>query len=276
MQTGYSCTEGGFISFQCSEGHLHVNDDWVILEPVDANGKPVPPGTLSDKLYLTNLANFVQPVIRYEVTVPDRMAIRFNQAGQAIAWADKSFSSLLYMPLTQLFMAVVLIFTYYMINRSRPQIDPANREKTMEQNIRFRYRWSVFTVVLGLLLILLLALVQLSMMGIVSSGLAVTASFVLMVVIILAVILLSVLSGQSGNRIKVGTSTEGSPIIRDDDAYWKLGMWYYNPDDPSIFIEKRVGIGWTVNWGRPMAWVVIAGIIILIAGFSIISTSMVK
>lgn len=56
------------MAFQCSEGHLHVNDDWVLLEQVDAAGNPVPPGTLADKIYITNLASFAQPVIRYEVT----------------------------------------------------------------------------------------------------------------------------------------------------------------------------------------------------------------
>ncbi len=68
VQTSYSCTEGGLIAFQCSEGHLHINSDWVIVEPVDASGRPVPAGTLADKVYITNLTNYVQPVIRYEVT----------------------------------------------------------------------------------------------------------------------------------------------------------------------------------------------------------------
>ncbi len=73
VQSGYACTEGGLIAFQCREGHLHVNDDWVIIEPVDAAGNPVPPGTLADKIYITNLASFAQPVIRYEVT--DRVRV---------------------------------------------------------------------------------------------------------------------------------------------------------------------------------------------------------
>lgn len=73
VQSGYSCTEGGMIAFQCREGHQHINADWVIIEPVDKDGNPVPAGVLSDKLYLTNLANFAQPVIRYEVTDRVRM-----------------------------------------------------------------------------------------------------------------------------------------------------------------------------------------------------------
>ncbi len=68
VQTSYSCTEGGTIACECSKQHFHINDDWVIVEPVDQNNLPVPDGVLSDKILLTNLYNASQPFIRYEVT----------------------------------------------------------------------------------------------------------------------------------------------------------------------------------------------------------------
>ena len=67
-QTSYACTEGGAVACECTQQHLHINDDWVIVEPVDAKGEPVPDGKLADKYLLTNLYNFTQPLIRYEVT----------------------------------------------------------------------------------------------------------------------------------------------------------------------------------------------------------------
>ena len=73
VQTHYSCTEGGEIACECAEGHLHINEDWVILEAVDAKNHPVPCGTLSDKVLITNLANRIQPFIRYELT--DRVVV---------------------------------------------------------------------------------------------------------------------------------------------------------------------------------------------------------
>ena len=45
-----------------------MNDDWVILEAVDENNQPVPFGTQSSKVLLTNLANKVCPFIRFEIT----------------------------------------------------------------------------------------------------------------------------------------------------------------------------------------------------------------
>lgn len=63
----YCSTEGGEIAMSCPEGHLHLNIDWVIVEPIDTKGNPVPEGELSDAVLLTDLSNFVQPIIRYKV-----------------------------------------------------------------------------------------------------------------------------------------------------------------------------------------------------------------
>jgi phenylacetate-coenzyme A ligase PaaK-like adenylate-forming protein len=68
VQTSYSCTEGGTIACECKERHFHINDDWVIVEAVDKDNRPVPDGVQSDKILLTNLFNYTQPFIRYEVT----------------------------------------------------------------------------------------------------------------------------------------------------------------------------------------------------------------
>ena len=73
VQTHYSCTEGGEIACECSERHLHINEDCVIFEPVDKDYKPVPCGVMSDKVLITNLANRIQPFIRYELT--DRVIV---------------------------------------------------------------------------------------------------------------------------------------------------------------------------------------------------------
>jgi phenylacetate-coenzyme A ligase PaaK-like adenylate-forming protein len=64
----YGATECLAIANQCSAGRLHVNEDLAIVEPVDAAGRPVPVGVASDKLYLTNLVNRAQPLLRYEVS----------------------------------------------------------------------------------------------------------------------------------------------------------------------------------------------------------------
>jgi phenylacetate-coenzyme A ligase PaaK-like adenylate-forming protein len=63
----YGASECLSIAFECRHGRLHLNDDWVVLEPIDAAGRPVPPGVASHSVLLTNLANKVQPLIRYQL-----------------------------------------------------------------------------------------------------------------------------------------------------------------------------------------------------------------
>ena len=70
----YGCTESGYAAYGCAQGWLHLLEDWVIVEPVDAGHNPVPPGTVSHTVLMTNLANRVQPIIRYDVG--DRVLVR--------------------------------------------------------------------------------------------------------------------------------------------------------------------------------------------------------
>jgi len=45
---------------------------------------------------------------------------------------------------------------------------------------------------------------------------------------------------------------------------WYGGMIYYNPQDPAIFVEKRVGIGYTMNFANPLGWLLVGGIILVV------------
>jgi len=63
----YGATEFGGIAYSCRFNWLHVNSDWCILEPVDKAYNPTPPGQTSETTLITNLANRVQPIIRYDL-----------------------------------------------------------------------------------------------------------------------------------------------------------------------------------------------------------------
>lgn len=63
----YAATECPYLSYACDEGWLHVNTDWVVFEPVDEGYKPVAPGNDAHTVLIGNLANKVQPVLRYDL-----------------------------------------------------------------------------------------------------------------------------------------------------------------------------------------------------------------
>jgi len=65
----WAASEAGAIGSSCGQGRgMHLSDDLLIVEPVDAQGDPVPPGVRSAKVYVTNLFNPALPLIRYELT----------------------------------------------------------------------------------------------------------------------------------------------------------------------------------------------------------------
>lgn len=67
VRDSYGASECFLIANECRCGHLHLNADWVILEPVDEHGVAVAPGEFGATTLLTNLANHVQPIIRYDL-----------------------------------------------------------------------------------------------------------------------------------------------------------------------------------------------------------------
>ena len=86
-----------------TDGGAHINADWAIVEVVDEAYRPVPPGELGSKVLVTNLANYVQPIIRYEVadrlvmaTEPCRCGSRLpriarveGRSGEALWYLDR-------------------------------------------------------------------------------------------------------------------------------------------------------------------------------------------
>jgi phenylacetate-CoA ligase len=62
----FGAVENCVLATECEHGRLHVSPDFGILEIVDDNGEPAPPGTLG-RILCTGLANRTQPLIRYEI-----------------------------------------------------------------------------------------------------------------------------------------------------------------------------------------------------------------
>ncbi len=66
---------------------------------------------------------------------------------------------------------------------------------------------------------------------------------------------------RRGRKIEERYHKETS-VITDDDEYWLGGILYCNPNDRRVMVEKRAGIGGTINIGHPVGKAI--GIIVLI------------
>jgi len=89
VHSQWIASEAGCLGYSCLRGRgLHLNDDLVIVEAVDADGQPVPAGTRSTKIYITNLFNDVLPLIRFEVTDQVTVTAGVCPCGCAHTWIE--------------------------------------------------------------------------------------------------------------------------------------------------------------------------------------------
>ena len=83
---------------------------------------------------------------------------------------------------------------------------------------------------------------------------------------------MSLVYGQSGSRLQA--RMQGGQLqdclVEDSDEHWVLGIIYFNPNDASVFLPKRFGVGWTVNMAKPAAWAFFGGIILLSVLFAVV------
>ena len=57
--------------------------------------------------------------------------------------------------------------------------------------------------------------------------------------------------------------SNGSPARAFVAGHWRFGQLYKNAEDPALFVPTRTGSRWTLNFGRPVA-VVLLGLILLV------------
>jgi len=70
----YAATETASIASTCSQGGWHLCEDFVIVEPVTEDYRPVPVGVTADKVLVTVLFSRTLPLIRYELTDSIRLS----------------------------------------------------------------------------------------------------------------------------------------------------------------------------------------------------------
>jgi uncharacterized membrane protein len=66
--------------------------------------------------------------------------------------------------------------------------------------------------------------------------------------------------------VRAGAAGGATATDRDDDRFWKAGIVYVNREDPAVLVGARAAYGWTVNFGNPTAWLLIAGFVAVPAG----------
>ncbi|NLT11964.1 MAG: DUF1648 domain-containing protein [Clostridiaceae bacterium] len=221
-------------------------------------------------------------------TLPDTVVTHWNASMEADSWSEKSLMTVLSIPLVALGMTVFMAISNMMVWRMKLQINQEDPARSFAQHRLYRLYLSH---VLGAITILM------TLMFLFIYGLAIqlweptkTIMYIAMGVPSLLMIILPVgltlKVGQAGNKINPviseadrfvagimpQTSSHRNITSRQDDRYWKLGMFYYNKEDPTLFVEDRFGTNSGFNYARPLAWLFAAMIIILTVGTIVLTT----
>lgn len=200
--------------------------------------------------------------------LPEFLPMHLDIEGNINNFAPKSLKIILLPVVTQVYITLICIFTFISIKKSKRQLDPKDPVASSKRIRMFKAIWLYYTLALSFLLNVLMAIIaQLMFVTPEYSYILPFILFAMLAIILIGTVIISVKTGQSGSRIKIDGKRADGSIQTGSDKYWKAGMFYYNPNDPSIFIEKRFGVGWTFNYARPASWWITAGLFAVIAGF---------
>ncbi|MER2040275.1 MAG: DUF5808 domain-containing protein [Desemzia incerta] len=199
--------------------------------------------------------------------IPNQFPIHWNSQNIPDRSVEKSPLSVMMMPTMQLLMIPVLAFSHYAFIKSKQKLLANYPQITSYQSKKFRRAWSINFLVTSIATQLLLTSTNFFSLFF-AEDMAFGWMGLLIGIFILGIVgyssFLTWKYGQGGEKLVFSEIDEPVEEVTevDEEKYWKLGVFYYNPEDPSIFVEKRFGIGSTINLARWQSWACIAGLVL--------------
>lgn len=199
--------------------------------------------------------------------IPNQFPIHWNSQNIPDRSVEKSPLSVMMTPTMQLLMIPVLAFSHYAFIKSKQKLLANYPQITSYQSKKFRRAWSINFLVTSIATQLLLTSTNFFSLFF-AEDMAFGWMGLLIGIFILGIVgyssFLTWKYGQGGEKLVFSEIDEPVEEVTevDEEKYWKLGVFYYNPEDSSIFVEKRFGIGSTINLARWQSWACIAGLVL--------------
>ena len=73
--------------------------------------------------------------------------------------------------------------------------------------------------------------------------------------------------------VRAVSQSAGGPSEVTPDGCWH-GSFYYNPQDPALFVDGRTGFGLTANFARRLVWLLLAIILLVTAGLLLLGSKL--
>ncbi len=208
--------------------------------------------------------------------IPGRFPVHWGFDGKPNRWAYRSFSSVYGTLLLGTAVCIGLVLLAYAILQGSRRIQVGGTAGEREAH----FQHTVLSVLLGAEYFLALVLswtglLPLARYGQRPAGLPII--LLLTLVFVGAVVYILSHTGQGGTRLaSVPDSSIDKPAKAHPvgdltlDKYWKAGVFYINRDDPALVVEKRFGIGYTLNFGHPLSWLIMALLVLVPLGLVLV------
>lgn len=202
------------------------------------------------------VASSVYSFINYD-KIPEMMPTHFNFRGIADGFTVKTKTSFFAQIGMQIVVMLLVYFSSVYSLKARVKIDKSNSKSDIAHTIKYLSHLASESFFLLLAMALLFSSI--------SFGL-VNQKINQMLVILSTVILLASIAPllYTSYKLKKGNYSDVSYTVDDDDKYWLLGCLYYNPNDLAAFVQKRFGIGWTINLGSNKGKLMVACIVLML------------
>lgn len=173
------------------------------------------------------------------------------------------FLKLYSMIISQALIIIFLFFVNTISLGSRSDLNSGSIKKAVIRKKKFKRLASIFIFAITLCTVIMMAYFQLALLynlEVVRFNYLYT---IFMALVMMAFIIQFIKIGQGGRNIDVDEE-EKDELYKDDDSKWVLGSIYFNRNDPTWMVEKRTGIGWTINFGNPKAVILFIALIALL------------
>ena len=224
------------------------------------------PAPVSLAWHLIDLVPIALTVVLFALLwdrVPDLVPMHADLEGNINGWSAKGPGVFLFPLLMQVFLTACFVGGHAVIGRSRRPVNPRAPMSSALSYALFARAMGWCLVAMGFVTDALFLAFPLSSAGIITLGQAGITVGVGILPPIVAFTIVALIYGQAGSRVLSGAPGDADDEMAcDDDDHWKLGIFYVNRDDPSWLVPERFGVGWTVNFGRPAAWVFLIGTLV--------------
>jgi uncharacterized membrane protein len=208
---------------------------------------------------IVTVATVVIGVLSYP-SMPEILAVHYGAKGVPNRLAAKSVGTAFSLVFVQIGVTALLAGIAAAIFRSRPDIDPARPVGSA--------RWHRQYLSLGSRALLgLAAMIDVGMLGsslLMWTGTVTSWAPLVVVLPIMAAVVVAVVVLARNNRVRDEGEQDTGLTHRDDDKYWRGGLFYINREDHALMVPRRFGLGWTLNLGNPRTAMLLAGVVALI------------